>query len=542
MPSPALRPFPSRLPIACLAAALAACGASTPPAAAVEPVIAKEVSTFDSGNWGNLGLAPTGIEVVDVELGEWAESEMSVMQRKNVERGGGDASKVPVAWETKWTATLRLKEPVVMIDHELRGRFVVRTIAETGATLPFAGRVRGALLPTSGWDVMAHVDRGNSQDGGPLRPWFDAAGEVRNGYPVIGDPNREVRMRSGPRFVSASLLPGAIVLGSEDHAKLAAEQKKADEARAAEWARETERRRQQQVAEQQAAEAAAKKRADDAAKARAERAEAQRRATAAPRLAPFVAAATSGRGAMLALPASAQRGFVFTEVQHDAATLKTVGKGIDIRTLPARDVAFEAVVDAQGNVALTIDGEAKPVQLGNTVGDAVVCSGNMQLAALTEERARALTAIAAAARRERERAAASLEPAILDAAAVAARANDGAPVALSGEVLQADRPTPQLAAMFAPGTDAKQEFRVNNRPTVLRLAAPTRGAALLLRAGSRGTAAMTVLLNGTLTVEIPATAKDAGCVVALPPDLEVIDVRLEAKGDTRLRGLHLLSR
>jgi len=535
MPSPALRPFPSRLPIACLAAALAACGASTPPAAAVEPVIAKEVSTFDSGNWGNLGLAPTGIEVVDVELGEWAESEMSVMQRKNVERGGGDASKVPVAWETKWTATLRLKEPVVMIDHELRGRFVVRTIAETGATLPFAGRVRGALLPTSGWDVMAHVDRGDSQDGGPLRPWFDAAGEVRNGYPVIGDPNREVRMRSGPRFVSASLLPGAIVLGSEDHAKLAAEQKKADEARAAEWARETERRRQQQVAEQQAAEAAAKKRADDAA-------EAQRRATAAPRLAPFVAAATSGRGAMLALPASAQRGFVFTEVQHDAATLKTVGKGIDIRTLPARDVAFEAVVDAQGNVALTIDGEAKPVQLGNTVGDAVVCSGNMQLAALTEERARALTAIAAAARRERERAAASLEPAILDAAAVAARANDGAPVALSGEVLQADRPTPQLAAMFAPGTDAKQEFRVNNRPTVLRLAAPTRGAALLLRAGSRGTAAMTVLLNGTLTVEIPATAKDAGCVVVLPPDLEVIDVRLEAKGDTRLRGLHLLSR
>ena len=542
MPIPTPRPFLSRLALACAAAFFAACGANTPPAAAVEPVIAKEVSAFGSGNSGNAGLAPNGVEVVEIELGDWTESEMSVMQRKNVERGGGDASKVPIAWETKWTATLRLKEPVVMIDHELRGRFVVRTIAKAGDTLLFAGRVRGALLPSSGWDVHARVDRDDSTKGGPLQPWFEAAGEVRNGYSVIGDPNRQVRMRSGPAFVSASLLPDAIVLGSEEHTKLAAEQQRLDEARAAAWARETEQRRQQQIAEQQAAEAAAKKRSEDAATARAAQAEARRRATAAPRIAPFVAAAGSGRAAMLTSPASTQRGVVFTEVQHDPATLKTSGKGVDLRTLPCREVAFEAVVDAHGNVALTIDGEAKPVQLGNTVGDAVICSGNRQLTALTEERARELGAVVAAARSERERPAASLVATPLDASAVVARAADGAPLALAGEVLQADRPTPQLAGMFAPAADPKQEFRVGARPTVLRLAAPVRGATLLLRASSRGSAAMNVMLNGTLTVELPATAKDAGCLVTLPPDLDVLEVRVEAKGDTRLRGLHLLSR
>jgi hypothetical protein len=535
--------FVFRSPVLGLSLLFAACGEDHPPSAETQKAVTVAVVGFESGGWGNLGLAQDGAEVRDVEIGAWTESEFSTMQRKATERMGGDAGDVPIAWSTTWKAKLVLREPVVLIDHELRGKNIVRVIAEAGASLAFTGKVLGTLLPSSGWDIDASVDGADMMgNGGPLQPWHAVAGDVRQGYPVIGNPNMQVRMRSGPRYASQSLLPDALVLGSPEHQRLAAEQQKEDEARVAQQLRAQEQRRQQQLEQQQAMEAAAKKRVEDAERARAEQLEKARRAAAAPRLAPFAAAAAAGHGVMLAVAGSTLRGFVFAEVAYDADKLEARGKGVDLRTLPVRDVAFATAVDAQGNVALTIDGEAKPVALGNATRDVVACSGGLQLFALAEGAARDLAAVVAAAKRDQAGTPAVLTATVLDAAAATERGTSGAPVPMAGDVLHNDRAFPGYAPLFAPAPDLKVEHRVNTKPIVLRLAAPVRGAGLLLRGGARGTVATTLVLNGVHRVEVPAIAAAGAAFLAFPENLELFDVRLEAKGDTRLRGIQLLTK
>ncbi|HVR76666.1 MAG TPA: hypothetical protein VMT52_20215 [Planctomycetota bacterium] len=66
-----------------------------------------------------------------------------------------------------------------------------------------------------------------------------------------------------------------------------------------------------------------------------------------------------------------------------------------------------------------------------------------------------------------------------------------------------------------------------------------RGKALYINGGGP-TDNLTVVINGTHRAAIPAIAQLGAAAIALPPDLEVLDIRLEAGGTAQARAVVLL--
>lgn len=126
---------------------------------------------------------------------------------------------------------------------------------------------------------------------------------------------------------------------------------------------------------------------------------------------------------------------------------------------------------------------------------------------------------------------------VLDAAGAKAREPGLAAADLPGIAIYKERKNDQVATMFTAKSNGR--FRWAKEPVALRLKEPLRGKALYIKGGGP-TDNLTVVINGVHRVAIASIAQLGGASITLPPDLELLDIRLEAGGTAQARGVVLV--
>lgn len=86
---------------------------------------------------------------------------------------------------------------------------------------------------------------------------------------------------------------------------------------------------------------------------------------------------------------------------------------------------------------------------------------------------------------------------------------------------------------------ANGRYRWVKEPVALRLNEPTTGKALYIKGGGP-TNDLALVINGVHRASITAIAQLGAAMVTLPPDLKILDIRLEAGGTAQARGMVLL--
>lgn len=505
-----------------LCALLAGCGDSPPSAGAnaeIEQCVRDTRPDLIDGH-GN------AVEVTSIKVAGW----------KKLELGSG----APPGYTSDWTAVLRIKEPHAFIVTVVDGATVVHTVLRAGDELAFKGTITGGKEMDGQWGFGAFV---TSDDA--WQPVLDKAGPITMGYPVFQNGNRDTRFRT-VIFQPLSKLKPCVEEGSkEEQAMIQAANEKL---RAAQAAAEERRRREQEAAaeRQRQAQAAAEERARQAREAEAERqrqareeaarlAEAQRRARLLPLLAPF----KSASGVVITNDAGATMGTLLTECTPDEESLTVKGRGVALRTMPFREFTFDGAFDARGALTLTTTLGPDPLVFTSVTPKGLAGAGGITLAPINEEERARLDAIDGLGRRLGSATPAELKVEVLEAAPARTRLAELQTAPLTGTVLYRERNSPAVLALFS-GDPRTRNHQWRAETVALRLAEPAAGKGLLIKGSGAATDNLLIVVNGVHTLKIDAIPRLGAAIVTFPSEIEVIDLRLEARGAAYSTGIVLV--
>lgn len=514
------------LTVSALVGLVTSCGGS-PPSDRAEAEITKSVlhanrAMFD----GDSG----GADVVAIELAGWRKDEEQM-------QGG------PVTYNSDWTASLRFKEPLACILAEVDGTNIVKVVADKGDELPFTGHVSA-----SDWQGEWHVNSYPSNDGdfagpGKWGPIWDKADGLTAGYQVhgqggLGNPKFRV-----VNFEPLSKLKPYAIEGSPEHQEIEAArmgQIRKAQAIAAEQAQ----KRQQALAEQQrlAQEETKRKQAEAAetarlaAEAAKTKADAERHARLLAVLKPF----QSATGAVLTAEAGAMLGTLILEAAIDEQKLTVSARAADLREMPFKEFTLEGAVGERGAFALKSSLGGDAVQYAAS-GDKLASRAGFTIAAVSEQERAALDAQLALGKRLAGAAPVELAVETIDAEAAKTREPQLALTGLSGTVFHRGRVAAAVAPLFSADLGAKKVHAWRGGEVVaIRLAEPVKGSGLFIRGTATPSTELLVTVNGVHKATVATIPKLGGVVIALPPDLEVLDLRLQATGAVSARTIGLV--
>ncbi len=255
------------------------------------------------------------------------------------------------------------------------------------------------------------------------------------------------------------------------------------------------------------------------------------------KLAPFFPLFKAQTGLVITTNSPMELGLVVVESLVDEPNATITGKGIDLHEMPFREFTFECGVNNWGHLTLT-------TSLGDTAyafaapTDGRVAAGRyMALTLLSSEEHARLAGLIAMGRRLQGAPQSVLTVEVLDPAEAKARETTMVAYGLPGVAIYRGASNPQVAAMFTPQSNGR--YRWAKEPILHRLNEPLSGKALYIKNGGP-TDNLTVVINGVHRANIAAIAQLGAAIVHLPPDLEILDLRLEAVGTVQARGVVLL--
>ncbi len=251
---------------------------------------------------------------------------------------------------------------------------------------------------------------------------------------------------------------------------------------------------------------------------------------------PFVPAFQSKGGAVITTDAGPEMGAVILEAFVDESKSTIAGRGIDLREMPLREFTFQAAVDARGQLALTTS-IAKDPYLFQAPNDKGLAGRGVALATLSEADRSRLDALIELGKRLGSAPPMNLTVETLNAKDAKAREVGLPASSLPGVAIFQKRKNDPVAAMFT--VQANGAYRWAKEPISLRLKEPAKGKAIYLKGGG-ATQDLTVVINGVHRATIAAIERLGAAIINLPPDLEVLDLRLEAGGMAQARGVVML--
>jgi hypothetical protein len=526
-------------------AALVLCSCGGPPSNLGTQEIEKAVRGA-RGDMFDARRDAAAAEVTNIHIAGWEKDTLGAVGG-NVAAGNGVE-----ALSSKWTATLRFLEPIGFVLVQVDGTKVVRVVAKKGDEIPFAGHVN-AMKMNSTWQVSALED----MDGdGPYKGLWakagaDNGGKITMGYQVIENGLSVAGAGRGSYFQPLSRLQPCVEEGSKEEQALAAkieERRRKDAEAAAARAKQkqeaaAEVQRQQQEAKAKAdAERAEQQRL--AAEEQQRNVEEQQRKAAAARheqLLPLLAPLQSAHGAVITTDAPAAMATVLLQIEVDEPNLTAKGKAIELRSMPFREVAFEAKVDTRTGV-LTFQPEGGEAIAFGIWRGAVASRGGQTLAALGDAVRAQVDGVVALGTRLQAASPVEIKVETLDAAEAKAREPQLVTAALTGTEFFRGKIAPTLAPMFAGSLASNKGYAWKGGEIMsIRLTDPAKGTGIYLRGAGAPTDNLVVTINGVHRVVVTSIAKAGGALLTLPPDLEVLDVRFEAQGSTQLRAIALVS-
>jgi hypothetical protein len=503
----------SRVSLASLVAShvflLAACGGSPPSsnaqAAVRDAVFADNTQAYSAG--------AEGADVVGISLASWTKEKDAV------------APGLPPRYESTWTAKLRLKEPLGVILEQVDGTKIVRIMADKGAEIAFQGTI-GAMRWEDRWEIHAF------SAGEPWKALFDETGGLPMGYRVIDGGSQNFAFRN-TTFVPLSKLGPYVIEGSEEWKKMIAaaveKQRQAQEAQAERLRLQREAAESQRLAREQALQGQRQKAQEEA----EQRAAAARQARLEPTIKPF----QSQNGLLLTSATGPSSLIAAAEVDEAAFTAR--GSGVDFRDMPFREFTFESSCDERGIVTFKTSLAEAPLQLRAAANDALSGQGITLAPLAAAERAR-LDETLALGKRLGAAAPLTIAPEVIEPAALAAREAGLELSGLSGTVVYLSRIDARVNPLFAGDLKQNRPYAWRGQQVVaLRLAEPVKGSGLYYR-GSNATDNLLVTINGVHTVKLAAVPRLGAAVIPLPADLEILDLRLEARGSASARTIGLI--
>lgn len=530
-----------------------ACGKS-PPSELVEAEVGKAVRRAVSR-----AIAIEGGKVVieDIETSDWKSPEKDMQKLLGIEAQLG-----------RWSAKLEFKEAHAFLLVEVNGKRLIRPIVGEGDELVLTGSIEAMHHEGTGeWNVNAECD------GEPLKPLIAKLEDVGvSGNPLVAQkiefeyrvlamgqadqrPTESAGER-GPLFWPLSKLqPCADESSEEAKAALASYQERVTAAQtaAAEAARERQaaeaKRREEQLARQAeerrvAEEKAAKEReqaqaaAEAARKAQAEeaarKAEEARRARLLPLLTPFRVA--GGSAIVRESGVLMSRWIESSEVDESAMTVK--GAGVDLSEMPFQAFTFEGRISDRGVLSLTLSSDPTALEFGRPDASGLVGAAGVKLAILSEADQARVRAHCELGRKLGTAAGVELSAEVLDAAAAKVRPAELKLEKMMGTVFFRGRSDPRLLDLFTPGP-TRTNYAWKAESLYLRLPESTRAKAIFIRGSGAAIDNLLLVINGVHRIRVEAVAAQGAVVVALPPDLDLLDLKFEALGSIQSRGISL---
>jgi hypothetical protein len=515
--------------------ALSACGGSPPADQAAEAI---RDTVFDWRTDMFRG-GDAAADVVNIKVQGW----------KKEPGSGRDGA--PTMYESEWTATLRLTEPIAVILEVIDGTSVVQVVADAGEELPYRGNVN-AVRAEGEWRIGASPTTSDmwndifQRTGGVTMGYrvISGAGSTFSGRAVMFQPLTSLR----PYVIAGSAEHGALVTALQERQRIAQEAA-AEQARLRQAALD-EQRRQQQAAYEAEQERLRAERAEQqrirqeeyaeqqrlAQEAAAQRAEEQRRA----RLIPIAQRIAGEHGHSITIEGGLRLQSVLTESQVDFDTFTVKGSGVDVRTMPFRNFTFDGAVNDRAQLVLTrSDGEA-PITFGAS-RDVLAASGGVVLAPISASDRVAIDTMLDAGLRLGAAAPTVLTPRILSAAEALEAESAMTPVGLTGMVLWRDRVAAAVAPMFAGDLAVNRNYRWTPGENVtIRLESPVAAPALYFRGTGGRSTNLVIVINGVHRATVEAIETMGGVILPLPEGLEILEIRLDAVGTVQSRGVMLM--
>lgn len=519
------------LPLCVLVVALSMlCGCGGPPTAEARQEIEKAVRASRPDMFDGQRDAAAA-EVTDIALAGWEQDDLGGMAGKDVQSQG-----------SKWTASLRFKEPIGFVLVQVDGTKVVRVVADKGDSVAFAGRVH-AMNTGSQWHVSAMTEGGG--DAGPFAAmWQKAGGDggVTMGYQVIDNGLAVAGKGRASYFEPLSRLQPCVVEGSAEEKefsdKVRERQRQAIEASA----RQQQQRQEQQAAQQRAQQQERERAAAAAAEQQRLAVEAQQQQAAAARhqqLLPLLAPLQSPTGAVITTEAPAAMGVALLQIEVDAEQLTAKGHGIDLRQMPFREFAFAARVDTQSGVLHVEPEGGEALQFGLGRG-AVRSRAGETLAALGDAVRAQIDSVREVGLRLQQMAPVEIAVETIEAAAAKVREGQLQAAALTGTMFYRGRMNVQLAPLFAGSLASNKQYTWSkNEVVAIRLNNVQKGSGIYIR-GAAASDNLVVTINGVHRVVVTTIPRLGGALLKLPADLELFDLSLQAQGTVQARAIALI--
>jgi hypothetical protein len=163
------------------------------------------------------------------------------------------------------------------------------------------------------------------------------------------------------------------------------------------------------------------------------------------------------------------------------------------------------------------------------------------IAALNEADRAKVDGIAALGRKLQAAPPLDLKVEVIEAAAVKARQASLQLGGLTGTILYRGRNDPRLAGLFSGNLAANKQYLWRNKEVVsIRLGETAKGSGLYIRGWAGPTDNLLVVVNGVHRAKVDSIPKGAAAIIALPADLEILDIRFEAEGTAQTPGIALL--
>jgi|GEM_PF-2293718 len=254
------------------------------------------------------------------------------------------------------------------------------------------------------------------------------------------------------------------------------------------------------------------------------------------KMTPFFLLFQAQTGLVITTDAPAEMGSVLLIAQVDEEKATISGRGIDLRQMPFREFGYECDLDNRDNLTITTTISQTPYVFTNPT-EKGASGRSMTLSLLSEPDRARLDALISLGARLQNAAQAVLTVETLDAATAKTREANLQAGSLPGVAIYRDRKNDQIAAMFT--VQSNRRYTWAKEPIALRLNEPVTGTALYVK-GSGPTNDLTVVINGVHRAVIDAIPQLGAAIVKLPPDLEILDIRLEAGGTAQARGIVLV--
>jgi hypothetical protein len=235
-------------------------------------------------------------------------------------------------------------------------------------------------------------------------------------------------------------------------------------------------------------------------------------------------------------------GMLLTDMVVDEAGGTVTGKGLDMRKMPFAEFTFTGTLGADGGavtlkMTTSLSGETVVFERVNAKG---ALEGNgVTLRALDEARRTALDREAALGKKLGSAAAVALQGRVVAPAEVAALQAGLVTEPLTGILTSHGKKAGGFEGLFSGNTMTKRIYTWMKGPLSLRMVEPVQGSAIYIAGGGVSDESV-VVINGVHRVMLGEIASGASAEVTVPKDLEIMDVRIEARGYMHARGVMLV--